>query len=139
MQAARKVKAKDRDAVLQAIRSGKSAIQIARELDLDARSVNGIMSMMRRHGPLPPPPRPPLPTVQERLKALGKVWKESEPDSEYSMRTAAGEKIYIAAYKKHGIVLRAGAKKNPVLLTPEMASHIGMKISEFANWTRIPF
>jgi transposase-like protein len=137
MQAARKVKAKDRDAVLQAIRSGKSVIQIARELDLDARSVNGIVSMTRQHRALPPPP--PMPTVQERLKALHKAWKESEPDSEYSMRTAAGEKVYIAAYKKHGIVLRAGARKNPVLLTPDMASHIGMKISEFANWTRIPF
>ena len=139
MQAVRKVKVKDREAVLQAAKSGKSAIQIARELDLDARSVNGVVAMWRRHEGLTPPPPPAPPSPEDRLKLLTKAWRESDPDAEYSVRTASGEKVYIAAYKRHGIALRVDGRKKPVLLPLDVAMHVSMKLGEMANWCRLPF
>ncbi len=132
----KKIQASDREAVLKAYRSGKNIVQIASELSLNGNVVSGIVRNALNRGILVPTQAP---TPEEKLKSLAKAWRESEPDSEFSVRTASGEKVYIAAYKKYGVALRIDGRKKPVLLTPDVGSHVAMKLSELSRWCIQPF
>lgn len=128
-------------------RSGKRPVEIASELGMDARVVNGFVqtalrrgTLGERPGPSGAPPPPSMGARQaDQLAELSRKWKSSTPDAEFSMHLAAGEVAYLAAYKE-GVVLRVnkGRKASAVLLTPFMALRLTQKLSEFANWSRMP-
>lgn len=138
MLAKKNVTDSDRMAILD-MASSKSVSQIAKTLGIDGRIVSGIVCMARRPKrpytvPHASPPPLPFPTKDDQLKVLAKNWKESEPEAEFSLHTEKGQKVYIACYKG-GVVLRVGEQKKVSLLTPDMASRLGLKLGEMAQWS----
>lgn len=141
MLAKQKVTDVDKKAILDLAFSGKTVDQISKKLLIDGRIVSGIVSAARRMRKIqlqrtPQAPLP-FPTKEDQMKVLAKSWKESDPDAEFSMHTEKGQKVYIACYKG-GVVLRVGEQKKVALLTSGMASRLGLKLGEMAQWSMQP-
>lgn len=139
---AKKVPDDSRKAIVSMWEAGKCVMEISEKLKIDGRVVSGIVAAsraaargtgkIRAAGPILP--SLPFPAKEDQMKALAKSWKEAEPDTEFSMHTQKGQKVYIACYKG-GIVLRVGEQKKVALLTSDMASRLGGKLIEMAQWS----
>lgn len=140
MSAKPKIQDDSRKSILTMFDDGKTVDQISKKLKIDGRVVSGIVSSARRMKILIPqypqisPRQFPFPSKEDQMKVLAKSWKESEPDSEFSMHTEKGQKVYVACYKG-GIVLRVGEQKKVAFLTPQMAGRLGLKLGEMAQWS----